>query len=119
MKDKDVIRIKMKDLATAVTGENVDFPKYTTQIMNVANQNSQGTRPAIVGQLSDLIQKCPHKGYKEWKEWYINNNPDAIDNAVHKIMPMIDNFRDAINQIDEDMVRAWVEDLVITKHSLD
>lgn len=28
-----------------------NFPKYTTQILNLANQNAQGTRPKVVGQL--------------------------------------------------------------------
>ena len=28
---------------------------------------------------------------------------------------MINNFRDVINQIDEDMIRQWVRDLVIVK----
>ncbi len=29
-----------------------EFPKYTTQLMNLANLNAQGTRPKVVGQLS-------------------------------------------------------------------
>ena len=34
---------------------NPEFPKYTSQLINWANQNAQGTRPKIVGQLSDLF----------------------------------------------------------------
>ena len=30
------------------------FPKYTSQLINWANQNAQGTRPAVVGQMSEL-----------------------------------------------------------------
>ena len=29
------------------------FPKYTTQIINLLNSNAQGTRPAVVGQMSN------------------------------------------------------------------
>ena len=115
MKDRDVIRIKLKEMATVVAGESPDFPKYTTQLINLANQDSGGTRPAIVGQLSELIQECPYRNFKEWGEWYIEKNPAAIENAVRKILPMIDNLKEAIDLIDENMVRTWVEDLVITK----
>ena len=34
---------------------NPEFPKYTSQLINWANQTAQGTRPRIVGQLSDLF----------------------------------------------------------------
>ena len=35
--------------------EDYDFPKYTSQLINCANQNAQGTRPKQVGQLSELF----------------------------------------------------------------
>lgn len=31
------------------------FPKYTSQLINWANQNAQGTRPRVVGQMSELF----------------------------------------------------------------
>ena len=31
------------------------YPKYTTQVINLANQNAGGTRPRNVGQLSELL----------------------------------------------------------------
>jgi len=61
-----MIKISNKELIEELTGEPNDFPLYTTQIINLANQNSQGTRPIIVGQLSDLIQECPEKTYEGW-----------------------------------------------------
>lgn len=115
MKDANIVRIPIHDMEKAVAGEVRTFPKYTTQIINLANQDSGGTRPRVVGQLSELIQRCPYKTYKEWGEWYAEENPDAINDAVNKIMPMIENLKQAIVLIDETMVRAWVQDLVITK----
>ena len=35
--------------------ESPEFPKYVTQILNLANRNAQGTRPKVVGQMSNLI----------------------------------------------------------------
>ncbi|MCE5300894.1 MAG: MjaI family restriction endonuclease [Spirochaetia bacterium] len=92
-----------------------DFPKYTTQIINLANQNAKGTRPSVVGQMSDLIQECPHNEIAEWKKWYLKKHPDAIKNATTKITASVANLKDAIKHIDEDMIRAWVEDLIFVK----
>ena len=44
-----MIKIKNEELIQELIGETKDFPKYTTQLMNLANQNAQGTRPRVVG----------------------------------------------------------------------
>jgi hypothetical protein len=112
---KTTFKIKNEELIAEISGEAKTFPKYTTQIINLANQNSQGTRPKVVGQLSNLIQKCPHKEYEKWKEWYLEQQPEAIDNATEKIFEMVKNLKESINKIDKEMVRDWVKDLVIDK----
>ena len=115
MQKRDLIKISFKELIKEISGEAKEFPKYTTQIINLANQNAQGTRPRVVGQLSELIVKCPHKEYAKWKEWYLRQQPKAIDDATKKIFSMVEELKKAINQIDEKMVKEWVEDLVIDK----
>lgn len=112
---KKQFKIKNSELIKEISSEARYFPKYTTQIINLANQNSQGTRPKVVGQLSELIQECPYKEYSKWKEWYLKKKPNAIDDATKKIFQMIEELRKAINQIDEKMIREWVQDLVIDK----
>ncbi len=109
------IQLTWEDELTEIAGKPPQFPKYTTQIMNIANQNAQGTRPKIVGQMSELIQECPERSYEGWKKWYQEQKPEAIDRAVNKIMPMIDNMKEAMAEIDEEMVREWVRDLVLKK----
>ncbi|MBI5598556.1 MAG: MjaI family restriction endonuclease [Deltaproteobacteria bacterium] len=91
------------------------FPKYVTQILNLANQNAQGTRPKVVGQLSDLIQEFSGRTMDEWKRWYLQKHPDAIKDAKVKISEMVGNLKEAINKIDDKMVDEWVRDLVIVK----
>ena len=115
MQKRGLIKISFKELIKEISGEAKEFPKYTTQIINLANQNAQGTRPRVVGQLSELIVKCPHKEYIKWKEWYLQQQPKAIDDATKKIFSMVEELKKAINQIDEKMVKKWVEDLVIDK----
>jgi hypothetical protein len=113
--DVQKISLDFEEAIKEVVGENPSFPKYTTQLLNIANQNAQGTRPEVVGQMSELIQECPDRSYEGWREWYLEQHEDAIDNAVKRIKPMIENFREAIEQIDEDMIREWVKDLVLNK----
>lgn len=110
-----MIKIKNEELIQELIGETTDFPRYTTQIMNLANQNAQGTRPRVVGQLSELIKECPEKTYKGWKSWYLSRHPKAIENATEKISEMMDKLKEAIQVIDKPMIRKWVEDLVLEK----
>ncbi len=95
--------------------ETPEFPKYVTQILNLANQNAQRTRPKVVGQMSELIKKFPDKTLDEWEKWYIEKHPEAIGIATKKILYMVENLKGAITEIDEEMVRKWVRDLVIVK----
>jgi len=83
--------------------------------MNLANANAQGTRPKVVGQMSDLIQECPGRTVAEWKAWYNQRYPTSIDQATNKVYAMIEEFQQVIVKIDKKMVHDWVEDLVITK----
>ena len=106
---------KNEELIQELIGEIKEFPRYTTQILNLANQNSQGTRPRVVGQLSELIKECPEKNYEGWKNWYLTKYPETIKNASEKINEMVNNLKEAIQKIDKKMVKRWVEDLVLEK----
>lgn len=44
-----IIKISNKELTREIVGDVKEFSRYTTQILNLANQNAQGTRPHIVG----------------------------------------------------------------------
>ncbi len=108
-------KIKVEEIRRLLEIDNPEFPKYTTQLLNLANQNSQATRPKVVGQMSELIKEFTGRTIEEWEKWYLNQYPDSIDKATKKILEMVDNFKDVINQIDKSMVRQWVRDLVIVK----
>lgn len=93
----------------------VEFPKYAKQIINLANQNSQGTRPRVVGQMTELIQEFSGQSIEEWEKWYLERYPDAIKKATLKISGMVDNLKSVIIEIDEKMIEKWVKDLLIIK----
>jgi hypothetical protein len=107
--------ISNQGLIEDIAGNPVSYPKYTTQLMNLANQNAQSTRPRHVGQLSDLIQQYKGQSYTGWVEFYLERYPDAIDQAADRTYAMIENMRAAMQEIDRDMVKKWVEELVLTK----
>lgn len=112
-------KLKNEDIETYNEIEKITFPKYTSQLINLANQNAQGTRPIVVGQLSELFPEFLNStddiSIKKWEEWYSDKYPNAIENATDKIYSQIQNLKNAIHLIDKEMIEQWVKDLVITK----
>jgi len=108
-------KIKNIELQKIISGSVSEFPKYTSQIINLANQNAQGTRPKVVGQMSDLIQEFGGQTLAQWDKWYKAKQPNAIEDATNKIFAMVESLKEAIKEIDRSMVKKWVDDLVILK----
>lgn len=50
------IKVKNSEVEQLSNASKYEFPKYATQIINLLNSNAQGTRPSVVGQMSELIQ---------------------------------------------------------------
>ena len=108
-------KISVKAIEDAVGAPQFEFPKYTTQVINLVNGNAGGTRPKIVGQMSELIQEFPGQTIQEWITWYNDQQPDAVDKATDRIYEMYQAMQQAFTQIDKTLIRKWVEDLVYTK----
>lgn len=109
------VKILNNEVLNLLDTEVSTFPKYATQILNLTNQNAQGTRLSVVGQMSELIQDFKGNKIKDWEEWYLEKHPESITNAAKKIFEMVTNFKDVMSQIDWDMVEKWVKDLVVIK----
>ena len=109
------IKLSNEDIRKYLDIETQEFPKYTGQLINLANQNAQGTRPKVVGQMTELIRNFTGKTLPEWEKWYLQQKPDAIRTATEKILQMVKNLKNAIEKIDKEMVEKWVNDLVIVK----
>lgn len=109
------IKLTNEQIRQALEIPSPSFPKYVRQIINMANQNAQGTRPKVVGQLTDLIQEFSGKTLNEWEQWYLQRYPDSIKTAKEKILLMLENLKDAMNKIDGKMVYEWARDLVIVQ----
>ena len=109
------VKIKNEQIASLSNAPTYSFPKYATQIINLANSDAQGTRPKVVGQMSELIKEFKGSSLSEWVEWYNSKQPDAIKNATDKIYSMFLEMKDAAGKSDRQMVENWVKDLVYTK----
>ncbi|MBB6646091.1 MjaI family restriction endonuclease [Halobellus ruber] len=115
------IRLSEEEREELVADIDPEFPKYTTQIMNTANQNSQGTRPPTVGQLSAIIEEYkeehPEGEYEDWVNFYFENydGEKRIEEATDKVFEMVVKMREAAEEIDREMVNRWVKDLVLYK----
>jgi len=109
------IKITIKEIRKYLDIETPEFPKYVAPLINLANQYAQGTRPRVVGQMSELIQMFEGKTLSDWGKWYLEKKPDAIKNATEKILQKLKELKNAMNKIDQTMVEQWVKDLVIVK----
>ncbi|MFO7926518.1 MjaI family restriction endonuclease [Natronomonas sp.] len=115
------IRLSEDEREELVADIDPEFPKYTTQIMNTANQNSQGTRPTTVGQLNEIIEEYkeqyPDGDFGDWRQFYFENydGDENIEEATDKVFNMVVKMREAAEEIDREMVNRWVKDLVLYK----
>ncbi|MDR9429988.1 MAG: MjaI family restriction endonuclease [Natronomonas sp.] len=115
------IRLSEDEREELVADIDPEFPKYTTQIMNTANQNSQGTRPATVGQLNEIIEEYKEQyrdgDFEDWRQFYFENydGDENIEEATDKVFDMVVKMREAAEEIDREMVNRWVKDLVLYK----
>lgn len=109
------LRIPNAEVQELLSNQTFEYPKYSTQIMNLANQNAQGTRPNVVGQMSDLIQEFGSGSMAEWSAWYKEGHPEAIDMATERVFNMVELLKESIKTIDKPTVRKWIEELVVVK----
>jgi len=94
------------------------MPKYLSPLINLANRFAQGTRPRVVGQMSELIKEFKNSGgrtFEEWKQWYLQKYPEAVEEATNRTWKMLNNFKETLEKLTEEDVRKWVMDLVLVK----
>lgn len=108
-------KISNSDVEALSNASSYSFPKYTTQIINLVNSNAQGTRPIVVGQMSELIQEYNGKSLEGWIEWYNKKMPNAVPAATDKIYAKFVEMKQAMELIDKPLIEEWVKDLVYTK----
>lgn len=75
--------LKNENIESYNDSDTFRFPKYTSQLINWANQNAQGTRPVVVGQMSELFPEFMSSGEEITIEnWH--NNKNFASKITHK-----------------------------------
>lgn len=99
----------------------IDFPKYTTQLLNPANRFAQSTRDDVVGNMSELIdefrKKHPEGTFEDWVDFYFEeyDGEQRIEDATEQMYPMVQKMKEAFEQVDREMTYDFVRDLVLFK----
>jgi len=113
------LTLKNEEIQRLNNSNTFKFPKYTSQLINWANQNAQGTRPKVVGQMSDMFPEYQKQAkdisVKDWEIWHTKQIPEAIDDATEKIFSQVKNLQEAITLIDRELVKEWVRDFLFAK----
>ncbi|MDM7274038.1 MjaI family restriction endonuclease [Sulfurihydrogenibium azorense] len=89
-------KIENEEIRELMNIQGAEFPKYATQIINLASQNAQATRPKVVGKMSELIKEFTGKTLEDWEIFYTKKYPQGIEDATQKILEMIKNFKNVI-----------------------
>lgn len=108
-------RISKQEIQRLVAPNSPEFPKYVTQLLNLVNSNAQGTRPSVVGQMTELLTESGARTVADWRSYYDREMPDGIAAATDKIKRKLVEMQSAMASITDEMVESWVEDLVYTK----
>ena len=108
-------RISNQEIQRLVAPNSPEFPKYVTQLLNLVNNNAQGTRPSVVGQMTELLTKSKARTVAAWRSYYDKEKPNGIAAATDKIKRKLVEMQSAMASITDEMVESWVEDLVYTK----
>jgi hypothetical protein len=109
------LKLSSDRIRALLDADPLQLPPYSSQILNLANQNAQGTRPRVVGQMSELIQEFDGKTLQEWEKWYLTRYADRLTIARERIRAMVEKLKVAMSAIDDQMIDSWLRDLVIVK----
>lgn len=118
-KKEEPIVIKRKDMEDLLNIKSKSFDKYIPQLINLANQISQATRPNNIGNISEMFKEFKRKNKNgkldDWEKYYRSKQKDSIEVATKKISNYINKLSESLNSIDETVVKDWVEDLIFEK----
>lgn len=115
------IKITEEERESFVRENPPDFPLYTTQLLNLANQNAKSTRRSIVGPMTELVEKFherhPKGTYEDWTQFYLNeyDGDERISEGTEELLEMLEKMREAMEEIDDDLAESYIRELVLYK----
>lgn len=117
----DKLRISSEEREIIVRGTREEYPKYVSQLLNLANQNAQATRAEYVGKMNDILREFdsthPEGTYDDWVDFYMSgyNGDEKISHSAERLYDMVEKMREAMQEIDEEDAERYVSQLVLYK----
>jgi len=113
-----MIKLTGKHFKSKIEPRRREWPKYATQILNIAGQNSQAFRSKYVGHCKDTWLQMRSDGIKgtlsEWTKYYNDTHgSDGLSEAGKKIYTMIKKMQ--VGGITEEMCIDYVKEVVYNK----
>lgn len=114
-------KVKLEDVSSANGTPKISLPKYSSQVINLANGYAKATKPANVGQVSEDIKKFREDnsltGYsnQDWINWHKKRYPDGIQKATDAAWEMFKKILNSLNTVTKDDIQKWEEDFVFSK----
>ena len=104
--------------ADADTRSRREWPKYKTQLLNVAGQNAKAFDAKRIGSMKELWLEFVETGVPDtlenWEHFYTNRwGLEGISQAATKLKEMVDKMN--LGDIDLDMCKDYVEEVVFNK----
>ena len=113
-----MIKLTAKNYDTIIQRQRRTWPKYSTQLMNIASQNCKATSPKNVGSMKELWLQMRHAGIRgtleNWTNFYNQQKgQDTLTIAGQKIYDML--IKMSIHNITIDMAIEYVKEVVYNK----
>ena len=114
-------KIKFDDVSSANGTKKISLPKYSSQVINLANGYSKATKPANVGQVSEDIKVFRDdetiSGYtvQDWIDWHKKKYPDGIQKATDATWDMFQKMLKSLETVTKNDIQNWEEDFVFSK----
>ncbi len=110
-----LIKLSGKEIRALFQATPPDLPKYASQLLNLANQIAQATRPKVVGRMHEMFEQANPQTLDEWRSWYLKHHGKRLEEAVDRIELQLQKFRKTLDELGKEEIREWLADLVIVK----
>jgi hypothetical protein len=96
-------------------GAAYEFPDLTSDLISLANHLSKATTRKKLGNPASVIEEFEGKTFEDWERFYEKNRPGALDTASREIYSAMEKLRNALELVDKELIRHWVEEAVLKR----
>lgn len=115
----ETITITPDERKQLTTGDPKKAPKYTFFALNNSVKYSSANQQPTVGNITEIyeefVEEHPEGDFRDWRNYYYNqhNGRQRLEEATDKTYDMFLTIRAAIDDIDREDVRDFIEGLVL------